>query len=314
MQEIDFKVQYLIYELNGDALICQKTLTKIKEHYAIKEMSISEFNDENFEALSVINSANQFSFFDDKRLIVINNIEKALTKDEQAIFNSYTKNPNKNAIIVIVNSYGYNAFEFIKDKKVIDCMADNFYSYNYIKNEFEKRGKKIQQPEIKLLADYCMNDMVKIELEISKICAYMQDYSEVTKQIIENLVVKNEEIKVFDLVDALSKRDIKKAHQILYGMQRQNEPIIKTLGLIAGHFRRLFFSKINKNKTNAELATQLGCKEYAISKAKQQAELFTASQLKNIENLILETDYNIKSGNMAQENGLYYLIFSIVNM
>ncbi|MBO7526839.1 MAG: TraM recognition domain-containing protein, partial [Clostridia bacterium] len=122
------------------------------------------------------------------------------------------------------------------------------------------------------------------------------------------------EIKVFDLVDALSKRDIKKAHQILYGMQRQNEPIIKTLGLIAGHFRRLFFSKINKNKTNAELATQLGCKEYAISKAKQQAELFTASQLKNIENLILETDYNIKSGNMAQENGLYYLIFSIVNM
>ena len=58
----------------------------------------------------------------------------------------------------------------------------------------------------------------------------------------------------------------------------------------------------------------LGCKEFAITKAKEQGAKYSAKQLKDIQELILETDYNIKSGIMSQENALYYLIFAIVNM
>ena len=132
----------------------------------------------------------------------------------------------------------------------------------------------------------------------------------VTSQIIDNLVSKDTELKVFDLTIALSAKNIQKAQQILYDMLQAGEPPIKILGLIAGHFRRMFFAKINKG-TGAELAKALGCKEYAITKAKQQAEKFTAKQLKDIQNLILEVDYSIKSGAMTQENALYYLIFKI---
>ena len=35
--------------------------------------------------------------------------------------------------------------------------------------------------------------------------------------------------------------------------------------------------------------------------------------LKKILNLLLEADYNIKSGQMSQENALYYLVLAILN-
>ena len=314
MREIDFSADYPIYELSGDALICEKALLKIKEHYGIGEMSTSVFNEENFDLQAIINSANQFSFFDEKRLVVIKNIENALTKDEQMAFNQYIGNPNQNAIIVIVNTCNSNAFDFIKDKKVIDCKADDLFSFKYIKDEFEKQGKVIEQPQVKKLAQFCLNDMVRIKQEISKICSYLQTGNLVTDDVIDKLVTPDEELNVFALIDALSKKDAKSSHTILYDMQQNGEPSIKLLGLISGHFRRLFFAKISKNKTNAQLASELGCKEYAIVKAKQQSEKFSASQLKQIENLILETDYNIKSGKMSQENAMYYLIFKITNM
>ena len=313
MNEVSFDKYYPIIEFNGDSLICQKSLNSIKSHYGIGDMAISNFNEENFDVLAVINSANQFSFFDEMRLVAIYNIERALTKNEQEAFNNYVKNPNKNAIIAIINSYGFNSFDFVKDRYFVNCKADNAYSFSFIKKEFEKQGKQIGQQEIKMLADYCLNNMTKISLEISKICSYMYDEKIVTANIINKLVTPDEEIKVFELVDALSRKDIKTAQSIIYSLQQQNEPFTKTLGLIAGHFRRLFFSKINKDKSNSMLASELGCKEFAITKAKQQAENFTARELKNIENLILETDYNIKNGKMTAENAMYYLIFSISN-
>lgn len=73
----------------------------------------------------------------------------------------------------------------------------------------------------------------------------------------------------------------------------------------------MMFAKINKS-SSADLAKILGVKEYAMVKAKQYSEKFTAGQLKNIMNLLLEADYNIKSGQMTQENVLVYLVCKIV--
>ena len=134
-----------------------------------------------------------------------------------------------------------------------------------------------------------------------------------TKQTIDLLVTKDIELKVFDLTTALGQKDKSRAIQILNDMLLLNESPIKILGLISGHFRRMMFAKINK-EGDASLANALGCREYAITKAKQQAMAFTAMQLKKIEALILECDYIIKSGQMSQENAIYYLVLAIVNI
>lgn len=310
-QEVDKKeLNQTIYLLTGDAYLISETVKNIANKFDVQKINISEFNDENFDALTVFNVCNQFSFFNEKRIVLIRQLSKELSANDKKLINDYIKNSNLDCILLIENNSGY--FDFLKNVEVIECKASENYVLNYIKSAFAQNGKQIDAESAKILNVYTLGNFSRIKIEIQKICDYLGDESNVNKDIIKLLVSKDTELKVFDLTTALGARDAQKAHKILYDMLRTGESPIKILGLIAGHFRRLFFAKISKESA-LELSKQLGCKEYAITKAKMQCGLFSAKTLKDILNIILETDYNIKSGVMAQENALYHLVFSIVN-
>ena len=199
-----------------------------------------------------------------------------------------------------------------QEVEIIDCKPNQDYIINYIKEQFNKYNKNISLDNCKKLNEYCLGDLNRINLEIKKISDYLISKVEVLDSDIDKLVFKDTELKVFDLTNALGVKDGNKALKILYDMLQANEAPIKILALITGTFRRMMFAKINKG-SNAELANALNCKEFAIVKAKESANKYSATQLKNILNLLLEADYNIKSGQMSQENVLYYLICKIVN-
>lgn len=300
-----------VYLLGGDEFVIAKAVKTIASKMGIQGINISYFDAENFDALAVVNTCNQFSFFSEKRIVCVKNLEKELTTNDKTLINNYIKNPNVDCILLLYKTGGY--FDFVKDVKEIDCKMGESYTLNFIAGEFNKRGKIIEPDAIKELYSYTLGNFNRLSLEVQKVCDYLGDEKKVTKAVIDNLVFKDSELKVFDLTTYLSLKNKEKAHKLLNDILKSGEPPIRILGLISNHFRRLFFAKINKG-TNAELAKQLNCKEFAIVKAKEQANLFGAKTLKDIQTLILETDYNIKSGQMSQENALYFLLFSILNI
>ena len=301
-----------IYLLKGDAFLCLDAKKILIDKLNISEINVSVFTDENFDTNNIINSCNQFSFFNEKRMVIIQDIFKELSQDNKKRFENYSKNPNKDCLLVIIDSIGSKTFDFIKEVEIIDCKPNQDYIINYIKEQFNKYNKNISLDNCKKLNEYCLGDLNRINLEIKKISDYLISKVEVLDSDIDKLVFKDTELKVFDLTNALGVKDGNKALKILYDMLQANEAPIKILALITGTFRRMMFAKINKG-SNAELANALNCKEFAIVKAKESANKYSATQLKNILNLLLEADYNIKSGQMSQENVLYYLICKIVN-
>ena len=301
-----------IYLLKGDAFLCLDAKKILIDRLNISEINVSVFTDENFDTNNIINSCNQFSFFNEKRMVIIQDIFKELSQDNKKRFENYSKNPNKDCLLVIIDSIGSKTLDFIKEVEIIDCKPNQDYIINFIKEQFNKYNKNISLDNCKKLNDYCLGDLNRINLEIKKISDYLISKVEVLDSDIDKLVFKDTELKVFDLTNALGVKDGNKALKILYDMLQANEAPIKILALITGTFRRMMFAKINKG-SNAELANALNCKEFAIVKAKESANKYSATQLKNILNLLLEADYNIKSGQMSQENVLYYLICKIVN-
>lgn len=294
--------------LTGDSFLIKQTILAIAKKMQVNAINISTFNDENFDALACFNACNQFSFFNEKRIIVIDNLLQELKTADKNLIANYTQNPNKDCVLLIVDNNGI--FGFIKDIQKIDCKPSDIFLQEYVKKEFAKFGKEISTSLCNKLIEYCSKNLGRITIEIKKLCDYLGDDGEVSDQLIEQMVAKDIELKVFDLTNALAQKDVQKSHKILYEMLKSEEPPIKILGLISGFFRRMFFAKINKD-SDENLAKELNCKPYAITMAKKQANGFTAKELKNIHNLILETDYNIKSGQMTQENALYYLIMKI---
>ena len=297
-----------IYLLVGDSFLIKQTIECISKQLGVDKINISEFNDENFDARAITNACNQFSFFAEKRIVVAYEPIKELVQSEKNLILDYAKNPNKDCLLLFVGDSGL--YDFIKDLEKIECKASEQYLVGLVKQEFEKYGKSVNAIQINKLIFNTRGNLNRIMLEIKKICDYLKDSGEVTENLIDELVVKDTELKVFDLTTFMGQKNTEKAHKVLFDMLKAGEPPIKILGLISSHFRRVFFAKINKG-SNAELAKALGCKEYAIVKAKEESGRFSAKQLKEIQSLVLEADYNIKSGGMTQENALYYLLMKI---
>lgn len=300
------------YLLKGDAFLCQQVKNQIAQTLAISQINISEFNDENFDANNVINACNQFSFFEENRMVCVQNIQKELTMHEKEQIQNYLNNQNCNCVLIFIDEENFKFFDSLKNLQIVDCNPNQDYIFEHIKSEFAKNGKQITLNECKKLNEYCLSDITRINLEIKKICDYLNDKSVVTNEVIDLLVFKETELQVFALTDALGTKNKTVALRLLKSMLDSGESPIKILALITGQFRRMMFAKINKG-SNADLAKVLGCKEFAITKAKEQAGRFSAPALKHIVNLLLDADYNIKSGQMSQENSIYYLILSILN-
>ncbi|MBE7075080.1 MAG: DNA polymerase III subunit delta [Clostridiales bacterium] len=305
-------VEKAVYLLKGDAFLCKQTKNKIAQLLKIENINISQFNEENFEALSVVNACNQFSFFEENRMVVVQDLQKELNSESKKILENYCKNPNLTCTLVLIDTISSNCFDFIKQVELVECKANETFLINYIKEQFEKNKKEISQSLCKKILENCLSNLNRINLEIKKICDYLQAETIVSEQVVDLLVFKDIELKVFDLTTALGYKNKDKALKLVHSMLELGEPPIKIISLIAGQFRRMFFAKLNKG-SNAELAKVLGCKEFAIIKAKEQAIKFSASELKKIENMCMEVDFNIKNGDMSMENSLYYLIFNIIN-
>lgn len=301
-----------IYLIKGDAFLCLDAKNKIIQKLNISKINVSLFTDENFDVNNTLNACNQFSFFSEKRMVIVQDLAKELTNDNKFRFENYSKNPNIDCVLILIDTISSKVFDFMKNVEVIECKPNDFFVQNYIKNNVEKLGNTISLQNCKKINDYCLGNLNRITLEIKKLSDYVGKNKEITAQVIDNLVFKDTELKVFDLTNALCVKDGNRALKILNDMITSGEPPIKILGLINANFRRMMFAKINKG-SNTDLAKALNVKEFAIAKAKESASFFSASQLKNIINLLLEADYNIKSGVMSQENVLYYVVCKIVS-
>lgn len=300
-----------VYILKGDAFLCKQVQNKIATNFNISPINISVFNDENFDVLNVLNACNQFSFFDEKRMVVVSDIAKELSQDFKLKLEKYCNNPNPNCTLIFVDTISSGVFDFLKNVEIVLCKPSENYIVNYIKQKFEYAKKTISLQDCKKIGEYCLGDLNRINNEIKKICDFLGQESNVDGTVIDVLVYKDTELKVFDLTNALGLKNLNESLKVLNDMLLSGEAPIKILSLITGMFRRMMFAKINKSSP-ADLAKVLGVKEFAMVKAKQYSEKFTAGQLKKIMNLLLEADYNIKSGQMTQENVLVYLVCKIV--
>ena len=273
------------------------------------ELNQTIFDDENFSVDDIINACNQVPFLAEKRLVILKDVSKVTEVDKQKLFD-YSKNPNKDCILVVIDNN--KNFSTIKSK-LIECKPLNFSDLSKIITDYlSGLNIKIENSAIKLLVENCSFNISKLMTELKKLSDYVGENGNIDANDVINLVTKNDDYSVFELSDALSKKQSSRAVKTLKLMLENSEPLM-IVSLLAGHFRRLFFAKIS-TESSLEISKILGVKEYSIIKAREQAENFTAKNLKKIMELILDTEYLIKSGQMNAVNGVHFLIFSILEI
>lgn len=297
-----------VYLVEGDDYyLYDKAFSMIKNacQITMDDFNINIFDDESFNLTKFFNATEMLPMADPKRLVVLKGC-KITESDKKNLYELLLKIPKTTTVLIL--DYNNN-FEYLKkDFVFVDASRMDQHTVGKLVIAYlAKQGKQISSEALTALIEACNGYLTRIFSELGKLVYYDVNSPLITKKMVDELVTKDTEFSVFELTEALSKKNGDKAIKILKLMEKEQG----VFTLIANQFRRLFYASIS-DLPNLELAKLLGVKEFAVIKARQLAKGFSKAQLNKISSLLEELDFSVKSGAILQQNALYLLVFNII--
>lgn len=319
MNYVDFKNDiengktFSIYLFEGeDAFFRERGLSLVKKVMVSEpQLNFVSFEGDKLNEKEVASSLTAYPFLSLKRVTVIREYYPKSNAIPKAI-KDYLENPNEDSVLVIVNEKSCDSLKKFEAVCVVDCKkADAYKISQHVKAKCGLAGVAIDMETAKLIAEYCLCDMTRVDNETEKLIAYALQKKVITKQDVEGLVVQDTEYKIFTLTDFIAKKDFNNALKVIYEMLEKGETLQRLLISVYNYFKRLLHVAIS-DKTDAQLAEILSIKEFAVKKARTQAKGFKKKSLKNAVDMLADTDYLIKSGKVDAEDRIWHNLFSII--
>lgn len=153
------------------------------------------------------------------------------------------------------------------------------------------------------------NDPRALGQEITKLLTYVAFARPVEIDDVETLTPAGGEAKVFDMVDAIGQKRGAVALRELHKILEHDDPLY-ALSMIVRQFRLMLQAKeLLESRTNeAEIARTLGLHPFPTSKICAQARNFSLPTLERIYRRLLESDIDIKTGQMDARVALDTLV------
>lgn len=284
-------------------------------------LALSDFNKKVFaddfkgNALDIVESCKVLPFGSERRFIVVNDYLGKKNESEKKVFQKYLSSPNPSTCLLFFSTNKSEFFDSLKnDAENIDCFkVSRNYLFLFLKNRLEKQNLSIENNAINKFLDSCNFSITKLDAEIDKMAAIklFDSNKKISEKDIEENIIKSLEYAIFDLTNALSKKDADRAYALIDVMLKNKEQPVSIISLLTGHFRRLFLvsrSDFSKN----ELSKMMGIKEFAVTKYSEQTSLFSQKRLKEIFDLCVEVEFLAKSGGMEGKNAISFLTANIL--
>jgi DNA polymerase-3 subunit delta len=148
------------------------------------------------------------------------------------------------------------------------------------------------------LAEFVGPNLRQLHNELQKLATYASGRA-VTVADVKLLVSDASEALIWDLTDALSQRNGRRAMHSLYELRRGEANAFYLLTMFARQYRIMLKVKSAMQQTRGneyDVAKVVGEKPYSVKKAMAQANNYTLRELIDIMARLLETDYAMKTG------------------
>lgn len=293
---------YLLETTDYTAL--KTEIDKIIKSEKFTDALTSTYDAKELQLENALEDLDTYGFLSDKKVIIINNIDGINQEDEDKNLKhlyKYLENPNPDNLLIITASKLNNTLKVTKElKKKMTFKAVEINPENFIKNEL--KDYTLESGVIKLLVEYCKNDITKIENECKKLKTFNYETKKISKQDIEELVKEklgDEQELTFSFSRSLAEKNKKEAlRKYKELLDYQIEPIA-IVGLLASQIRIIYQVKVlsDKNLTAIEIARILQEKsDYRIKKTKELINYYTQKELLNLMQTLADMDLKIKTG------------------
>lgn len=276
-------------------------------------MNFSAYEGKDINPKELIDLSETLPFFKEKRMILVENsgffknscddlAEYMSQVPESTCFVFVEEEVDKRSKLFKAASRAGSAVEFETPKE--DMLV------RWILGRIQREGKKITQSVMQLFLSKTGSDMENIDKELEKLICYTLDKTEISAADVEAICTGQTENKIFEMIDAISAKNQKKALDLYYDLLALKEAPMRILFLIARQFQNLLLIKSMSAKgyLAVSIAKTAGMPSFAVQKNLRQAGAFKINQLKEAIEDCGQAEEDVKTGRMADQLAVELLI------
>lgn len=234
----------------------------------------------------------------DKRVVV------ARGKFDMETVEKYLSSPNPSTVLVLVSHIPHDTWgkaqSFVVPNGItgVDCNRQGeALLVKYVQSIFSKTNTTASDRAIRTLCLRCDRYMTRINSEAKRL-ALLCAGGEVTEEIVIREVKADMEFVVFELTDAIIKRNTAHALAVVDGMAKNND-LVAAFTMLYNRFKKLFAVSVDPNGV-----ADSGVKPYMLNKLRDEASRFSKVRLKRNLDLLADADFAYKTGVATQYDAL----------
>ena len=274
------------------------------------------------ETAQAIAEAKQFPFGAEKRVVIIK--EAQHLKDIE-VLDSYLDNVQPSTLLVIC----YKGKSVDKRKKFGKTLASKCVVFEsktlydnkipaWINTYVTEHGFKIDNSATAVLAEYIGADLSKITNELDKLMLVVKKEEQITTALIEYHIGISKDYNVFELQNALGKKEVVKANRIInhFSKNPKNHNIVPVMSALFSYFQKIMVYHFLEDKSPKSAAVALKVNPFFISQYQTASRNYTKKQLFYIFEYLKNYDLKSKgvnNKNTTQKGLLKELIFKILH-
>lgn len=288
-----------------------------------EEFNFHRFSTETFSMEELWNSVENLPMMAEHTMVWVDDVDlfKLPESDREKLIALLGDLPD---YCTLVFAYAASAYKpDRRQKKLFDALSKAALSVEFprqsprdlvawIGRHFRTHHKVISTDLCNYLIDITGGTMSALSGEIEKVAAFAPG-DEIRKSDIDAVVEPVMDAVVFDMTDALGEGDYDRALTKLNTLFKMQQEPIAILGAVGSHLRRLSAARIlmDAGRGGDDLMQVCGMKDYPARKTMAAAKRFSASFCKRAAELVVETDYRMKTSFDDQQRLLELLLLQL---
>lgn len=280
----------------------QKLLSPVTESF-----NFHKFNQESFSMQQFLDAVENLPMMSDYTMVQVDDVDlfKLPESDRERMAQALEDVPEYCIVIFTFETVEWKPDK--RQKKLWAALEENAEIVEFAKQDqrdliawisrhFAARQKRISNDLCAYLIELTGGTMTALQGEVDKICAY-SGADEIKKSDIDAVTEPVLDAVVFQMTDLLGEGEYAPALQKLQTLLKMQQEPLAILGAVGGHFRRIGAArKLLDNGRNADdLMSLAGLRDYAAKKTMGAARKFSARFCARAAELVMETDYKMKT-------------------
>ncbi|MCR4694178.1 MAG: DNA polymerase III subunit delta [Pseudobutyrivibrio sp.] len=264
-------------------------------------MNFSKYTGTGLNIAGIIDEAETMPFLAEHRIILME--DTGFGKKMPEDMGDYLSNIPESTIFIFVEESADKRGKLYKAAK--ECgrdiemkMPDEHVLATWVGAKLKDEGVQIKRDAWSLFLMMCHESMDNMDHELEKLISYVGDRKQITAEDVREVCVAQVETKIFDMINAISAKDLNHTMDLYNDMLFAKEPPMYILTMIVRQFRQMKIVKecANYGDNPGNIARKVGMPDFAVKRTMQLAKNFSNKEIQDLLEDAADLEEKTKNG------------------